>query len=853
MTSMQILRALLEITVYSAVLFACIMVFKAIARGKLSPTLNFVLWFLLIIRLCVPVTIESAYHLFALPPEQIQTSTATESYASGAMPRGISLPQIGSSSLYMPEQQEAMQPTGATQSPGATPQAPPLTVYGWLVIAWLGGILAFGFRTAFLSLRITKVIKYKSVPAPAEIERIYESCRDEMGIKKRPSLLVTQHLFSPALVVSARPTILLPYEFVKNAPPQQIRFALCHELAHYKRRDHWLCILLRVLSTVYWFNPLIWLAEKEIAADMETACDNSIVRGMQKKEKAYYANTILSMFSARAQTPFVLGLALPNTRRVAEKRIRGIYMKNKTQKSVKFAAFLLTAALFAACFTTACQPTTASPIASNTVQAVPANASAAPIIQQDRQPSTTADSKYRETKKLSDIVSVEYDAEVVQPEKIPVASMQIRDFTEEDLQKVVDYFFAGRPAYTPWPCTKADIQKEIELYQQANNNFIAVREKYIAEHSWAAGLYQSMLDNGGGLTAETWDTAANQYSLTHADHAAFISACGSIASIEQNNSLIKKSQEELKTAPDAAEKKPAEIKFNNIAIETDPAGTDTQQTTPPYPPVSQCNVWSEKPDGTISQVYGEKRDGGQSSMITYDRKIINGTYIHWIPAEKPVSISTDQAQKLAEQAVAAVCPDLVLEASTINELYGWYVFSFTRRVAEVPIVYDSYAGYAYAYQSGDEPKVSSYEAIQVRVNDDGIEHLEWRAPYTGIQITGSGAKVIPLSEAQAKFESNIMSALMERKYADPDSKDDKMDSIILDINRIELGLTRIQDNAGNFTLIPTWDFYGEATAIRNGQEETFNRFGQSQGNDSLGTVNALDGSELKRSGLMQNW
>ena len=98
-----------------------------------------------------------------------------------------------------------------------------------------------------------------------------------------------------------------------------------------------------------------------------------------------------------------------------------------------------------------------------------------------------------------------------------------------------------------------------------------------------------------------------------------------------------------------------------------------------------------------------------------------------------------------------------------------------------------------------------------------------------------------------------MSALMERKYADPDSKDDKMDSIILDINRIELGLTRIQDNAGNFTLIPTWDFYGEATAIRNGQEETFNRFGQSQGNDSLGTVNALDGSELKRSGLMQNW
>ena len=136
-----------------------------------------------------------------------------------------------------------------------------------------------------------------------------------MGMKRNLPLLVTESLASPALVISLRPRILLPLRFVQNASDNELRLALRHEIMHYKRMDHLLCILLRILTAVYWFNPVVWLAEREILSDMETACDNLIVRNMKKTEKTYYANMILSMFARKTEAPFVLGMALPNTKK----------------------------------------------------------------------------------------------------------------------------------------------------------------------------------------------------------------------------------------------------------------------------------------------------------------------------------------------------------------------------------------------------------------------------------------------------------------------------------------------------------------------------------------------------------
>ena len=67
---MKLLNTLFEITIYSAVLFAAVTGFKLAFKNKLSPALHFTLWFLVIARLCIPVTIESGFHLFTVEQEK---------------------------------------------------------------------------------------------------------------------------------------------------------------------------------------------------------------------------------------------------------------------------------------------------------------------------------------------------------------------------------------------------------------------------------------------------------------------------------------------------------------------------------------------------------------------------------------------------------------------------------------------------------------------------------------------------------------------------------------------------------------------------------------------------------------
>ena len=67
----MILKVLLETTIYSWILFAAIMLLKKIIRKLSSPALQYLLWFLLIARLCIPMTFDSGIHLFVIPRSYI--------------------------------------------------------------------------------------------------------------------------------------------------------------------------------------------------------------------------------------------------------------------------------------------------------------------------------------------------------------------------------------------------------------------------------------------------------------------------------------------------------------------------------------------------------------------------------------------------------------------------------------------------------------------------------------------------------------------------------------------------------------------------------------------------------------
>ncbi|MEI6101570.1 MAG: DUF6034 family protein, partial [Eubacteriales bacterium] len=389
---------------------------------------------------------------------------------------------------------------------------------------------------------------------------------------------------------------------------------------------------------------------------------------------------------------------------------------------------------------------------------------------------------------------------------------------------------AGQKAYEPWERTKTDIQNEIAEIQQDIKNIETTRQNFIAAHPWAEEVH---LDNNGTLTNTAWNKVKDKYSLTDNDQSAFMYYCGNISATKQDNYYIAQDQKELKTAPDTVEKKPSVMKFKDVNLGR-VAGVEGGRETLSNKDliVNQLKVWSQKDDGTISEIIGWKQDNGQGSVINYLRKTVSGEFggSTWYTPPSLI-IPQDQAQKLAEQAVAAICPDLSLSASSIQnytdvsdtgektQTPGIYGFNFTRHINGVPITYDSYGGYSYLEQNGNTLKQISYEQITVDVDNEGIMMLEWRAP-VNIQITNQNAKVISMDQARQKFEENTNSQLTKAKYAVSNGNSPfQIDSISLDISKIQLGLSRIMDKDGNFALVPSYDFFGEARAYQNAKKK----------------------------------
>lgn len=366
---MNILRMLLEVTVYSAVLFALILLLKRVFRKQFSPSLQYFIWFLLLARLAMPFTAESSFGFITIPQASVPAAaaeaeaptaavpgtTAAAPQQPGAVPAGM---QPGSAPTgntaaggteNVPEAQSSMVSAGS-----GTAAAPDIRPENIFLTVWLAGVLAAALKTAGSYISLSRKIRRSCVLPPGEVMWVVDEVRHELGIRRNLRVFVQNSVSSPALTASFFPKLILPVSLLGN--PGKLRFAVRHELVHFKRGDYIVCLLMLALRAVYWFNPVVWLMQKPIKTDMETACDNIATAPLPLEEKKAYASTILEMFSGRMCPQSVLGMSLQNNKKTAEKRIRGIFMKNNTKKGIKLISVFAAALLAVVCFTTACQP-----------------------------------------------------------------------------------------------------------------------------------------------------------------------------------------------------------------------------------------------------------------------------------------------------------------------------------------------------------------------------------------------------------------------------------------------------------------------------------------------------------------
>ncbi len=295
-----ILTRLLEILIYSTALFLIVWLFRTIFSKQLSPRLKYALWFLVVLRLCIPVTLESGLHILTLDhataPSLASAKPAAQEPAGGVASSEAEGPQLDGATS---PQTQAVNPA----SPTVVKTASQLGWQQWLLVVWVVGfVLVLGVSvTLMIQLRL-RLGKLGCEPGD-KINALYEQIKQEMQIRGRVPLLLMPDINSPALTVEPFPRLLLPDRLLFAANAESMAFAMAHELMHYQRKDYLVCLLLLLLRAVYWFHPVAWGLFHLMRLDMETACDSMVVARFDRKRKLSYVNLLLALGEENSSFP----------------------------------------------------------------------------------------------------------------------------------------------------------------------------------------------------------------------------------------------------------------------------------------------------------------------------------------------------------------------------------------------------------------------------------------------------------------------------------------------------------------------------------------------------------------------
>ena len=330
-----------EILLTSSALILALLVLRRLFRRAIPRRMQYALWLLVLARLLIPANV----------------GTLTHNVLSAAAPVWTAVEErLRNSAIYLPTAHEPL-----TQHPNAPDLAPEQALprgesSAWLIeddetavqyhridtsdiltYVWYAGMGGVGAWFLFTNFRFARALRKARTPYSIN------GCR-------RPVYLVPE-LPSPCLFGVLRPAIYL--NDAALASPETLRFVLAHEQTHARHLDPLWSLLRGVCLTVYWFDPLVWLAAALSREDCELACDEGTLRTLGTDERTAYGRALLSLIPVcgRPQNPLLGATTMTGGKKSLKDRITRIAENRQTGAAAVFAAVALAALVCTVSFT----------------------------------------------------------------------------------------------------------------------------------------------------------------------------------------------------------------------------------------------------------------------------------------------------------------------------------------------------------------------------------------------------------------------------------------------------------------------------------------------------------------------
>ncbi|MBI4718322.1 MAG: hypothetical protein HY763_10990 [Planctomycetes bacterium] len=228
----------------------------------------------------VRATEEGGVRLAAIPigaekAAQVDAVDVESEAASSATPLGAAEHARGAVDRLRPWLVAML---GVRDAVGALPPMP------WSV--WLLGLPMLATVKVHQVRRMRRHLR-RATAAPPGVLRLVALTARRMGLRRVPETWFVDARLSPMIWCGARSCLVLPRGLWSQLDDIGRQAVICHELAHLKRRDHWVMWLEQVVGSVYWWHPVVWWVRRRLHLEAEDCCDAWVTWLLPRGRRAY--------------------------------------------------------------------------------------------------------------------------------------------------------------------------------------------------------------------------------------------------------------------------------------------------------------------------------------------------------------------------------------------------------------------------------------------------------------------------------------------------------------------------------------------------------------------------------------
>ena len=279
----EFMKILLSLSVSGALLLLLILGLKPLYKNKFSKRWQYYIWIVVALRFLLPFTPDTTIvgSLF----EKFDTAAITNEIPTSP---NVPVPADTGNSKAEPTQTNREITTAAMREP--------FNKYVCLFFIWSALALVLFVRKITVYQGFIQYIKAgnKEV-SDIKILNLLSDCEEKLNIKTRVELSCNPLIASPMLIGFFRPRIILP---VGELEDKELSYIFVHELTHSKQRDMFYKWLIQIIVCVHWFNPFVYLLEKEVNKSCELSCDEKVLSVLDDKAKREYGDTLISFLKS---------------------------------------------------------------------------------------------------------------------------------------------------------------------------------------------------------------------------------------------------------------------------------------------------------------------------------------------------------------------------------------------------------------------------------------------------------------------------------------------------------------------------------------------------------------------------